>query len=216
MCGDWILNHHTRTQRKKNVFFNSFIYSKWSLLSHPHTVLNNVANLCEPVIFLCVPIPIPSVHESLLAHNTRNITNWFSIVSSVVQFFVPSQVLLCRKRLVAQVARVIDGTSIWNFALLTVCVQIKFPVSSVVTRTTHQFRRVWEGFLMHSFLVGPQVTFRCRIINATSITNFDITIKAVLFLMCCPCVVFQFRFALEYLVTVVARDLHLSVDTPHV
>ena len=97
-----------------------------------------------------------------------------------------------------------------------VCVQIKFPVSSVVTRTTHQFRRVWEGFLMHSFLVGPQVTFRCRIINATSITNFDITIKAVLFLMCCPCVVFQFRFALEYLVTVVARDLHLSVDTPHV
>ena len=96
------------------------------------------------------------------------------------------------------------------------CVQIKFPVSSVVTRTTHQFRRVWEGFLMHSFLVGPQVTFRCRIISATSITNFDITIKAVLFLMCCPCVVFQFRFALEYLVTVVARDLHLSVDTQHV
>ena len=139
ICGDWILNHHTRTQRKKNVLFNSFIYS-----------------------------------------------------------------------------RVIDGTSIWNFALLTVCVQIKFPVSSVVTRTTHQFRRVWEGFLMHSFLVGPQVTFRCRIISATSITNFDITIKAVLFLMCCPCVVFQFRFALEYLVTVVARDLHLSVDIPHV
>ena len=235
ICGDWILNHHTRTQRKKNVFFNSFIYSKWSLLrctiifcclSAAVGVIIFLSLMWYPCLcsnaftlkwaYINVPIQIPSVHESLLAHNTRNITNRFSIVSSVVQFFVPSQVLLCRKRLVAQVARVIDGTSIWNFALLTVCVQIKFPVSSVVTRTTHQFRRVWEGFLMHSFLVGPQVTFRCRIINATSITNFDITIKAVLFLMCCPCVVFQFRFALEYLVTVVARDLHLSVDTPHV
>ena len=94
--------------------FAHFLFNKCFCCeySHPHTVLNNVANLCEPVIFLCVPIQIPSVHESLLAHNTRNITNRFSIVSSVVQFFVPSQVLLCRKRLVAQVARVIDGTSI--------------------------------------------------------------------------------------------------------
>ena len=94
--------------------FAHFLFNKCFCCeySHPHSVLNNVANLCEPVIFLCVPIQIPSVHESLLAHNTRNITNWFSIVSSVVQFFVPSQVLLCRKRLVAQVARVIDGTSI--------------------------------------------------------------------------------------------------------
>ena len=110
----------------------------------------------------------------------------------------------------------IDETWIQSFALPTVFVQIKLPVSSVVTRSTHQFRRVWEGFLMHSFLVSPQVTFRCRMINATSITKFDITIKPVPCLMCCPYVVCQFSFALEDLVTVVARDLHLSVGTLHV
>ena len=69
---------------------------------------------------------------------------------------------------------------------------------------------------MHSFLMSPQVTFHCRIINATSITKFDITIKPVPCLMCCSYMVCQFSFALEDLVTVVARDLHLSVDIPHV
>ena len=31
-----------------------------------------------------------------------------------------------------------------------------------------------------------------------------------------PCVVCQFRLVLEDLVTVIERNLHLSVDTPHV
>ena len=127
---------------------------------------------------------------------------------------MPSQVLLCRKRLVAQVARVIDGTWIQSFALLTMSVQVKLGVSSVVTRTTHKFKRVLEGFLMHSFLVSPQVAFRCRIINALNLTRFNITIKALLFLMCCLNVVCQFRFVPEDLITVTARRLHFSVDTP--
>ena len=127
---------------------------------------------------------------------------------------MPSQVLLCRKRLVAQVARVIDETWIQSFALLTMSVQVKLGVSSVVTRTTHKFKRVLEGFLMHSFLVSPQVAFRCRIINALNLTRFNITIKALLFLMCCLNVVCQFRFVPEDLITVTARRLHFSVDTP--
>ena len=122
--------------------------------------------------------------------------------------------LLCRKCLVAQVARVIDGTWIQSFALLTVSVQVKLGVSSVVTQTTHKFRRVLEGFLMHSFLVSPQVAFRRRMINALNLTRFDITIKAVLFLMCCPNVVCQFRLVPEDLITAIARRLHFSVDTP--
>ena len=112
--------------------------------------------------------------------------------------------LLCRKCLVAQVARVIDGTWIQSFALLTVSVQVKLGVSSVVTRTIHKLRRVLEGFLAHSFLVCPQVAFRCRIINAWNLTRFGITIKAVLFAMCCPNVVCQFRFVPEDLITVIA------------
>ena len=67
---------------------------------------------------------------------------------------------------------------------------------------------------MHSFLVSPQVAFRCRIINALNLTRFNITIKALLFLMCCLNVVCQFRFVPEDLITVTARRLHFSVDTP--
>ena len=96
--------------------------SLWQMLllySHPHTVQNNIANFCESMVFLCAPFHIPCVHESFLAHKARNVTDWFIIVSSIVQLCVPGQVLLCRKRLVAQVARVIDGTWIQSFALLT-------------------------------------------------------------------------------------------------
>ena len=98
----------------------------------------------------------------------------------------------------------IAGTWIQSFALLTVSVQVKLGVTSAVTRTTHDFRRVLEGFLVHSFLVSPQVAFRCRIINALNLTRFDITIKAILFPMCCPYVVCQFRFVPEDLITVIA------------
>ena len=122
---------------------------------------------------------------------------------------MPSQVLLCRKRLVA---RVIDGTWIQSFALLTMSVQVKLGVSSVVTRTTHKFKRVLEGFLMHSFLVSPQVAFRCRIINALNLTRFYITIKAVLFL--CVALMWYANFVLFLKITVTARRLHFSVDTP--
>ena len=67
---------------------------------------------------------------------------------------------------------------------------------------------------MHSFLVSPQVAFRCRIINAWNLTRFGITIKAVLFAMCCPNVVCQFRLVPEDLITAIARILHFSLDTP--
>ena len=103
---------------------------------------------------------IPCVHESFLAHNARNVTDWFIIVSSIVQFCVPGQVLLCRKRLVAQVARV---TWIQNFALLTMSVQVKLGVSSEVTQVTNMFCEIgicWF-LIMYSFLVGPQVAI-CR------------------------------------------------------
>ena len=79
--------------------------------SHPDTVLNNIANLCESMAFICVSFHIQCVHKSFFAHNTRNITAWFNIVSYVVQFCVLHQDLLCRKPLFTKVARVIDG--IW-------------------------------------------------------------------------------------------------------
>ena len=126
---------------------------------------------------------------------------------------MPSQVLLCRKRLVAQVARVIDGTWIKSFALLTMSVQVKLGVSSVVTRTIHKLRRVLEGFLAHSFLVCPQVAFRCRIINALNLTRFDITIRAVLSLMCALLWFANFVLFLKILSQPLQRD-STSVWTP--
>ena len=119
---------------------------------------------------------IPCVHESFLAHNARNVTDWFIIVSSIVQFCVPGQVLLCRKRLVAQVARV---TWIQNFALLTMSVQVKLGVSSEVTQVTNMFCEIgicWF-LIMYSFLVGPQVAICRSIVNTLDPIRFDVTLE---------------------------------------
>ena len=103
-----------------------------------------------------------------------------------MQFCVPGQVLLCRKRLVAQVARVIDGTWIQSFALLTMSVQVKLGVSSEVTQVTNIFCEIgicWF-LIMYSFLVGPQVAICRSIVNTLDPIRFDVTLEIFLFGMC--------------------------------
>ena len=188
--------------------------SLWQVLllySHPHTVQNNIANFCESMVFLCAPFHIPCVHESFLAHNTRNVTDWFIIVSSIVQFCVPGQVLLCRKRLVAPVARV---TWIQNFALLTMSVQVKLGVSSEVTQVTNMFCEIgicWF-LIMYSFLVGPQVAICRSIVNTLDLIRFDVTLEIFLFGMCWSYVVPQLLFAPELFITQIERGCNLCVD----
>ena len=188
--------------------------SLWQVLllhSHPHTVQNNIANFCESMVFLCAPFHIPCVHESFLAHNARNVTDWFIIVSSIVQFCVPGQVLLCRKRLVAQVARV---TWIQNFALLTMSVQVKLGVSSEVTQVTNMFCEIgicWF-LIMYSFLVGPQVAICRSIVNTLDPIRFDVTLEIFLFGMCWSYVVPQLLFAPEWFITQIERGCNLCVD----
>ena len=188
--------------------------SLWQMLllySHPHTVQNNIANFCESMVFLCAPFHIPCVHESFLAHNARNVTDWFIIVSSIVQFCVPGQVLLCRKRLVAQVARV---TWIQNFALLTMSVQVKLGVSSEVTQVTNMFCEIgicWF-LIMYSFLVGPQVAICRSIVNTLDPIRFDVTLEIFLFGMCWSYVVPQLLFAPELFITQIERGCNLCVD----
>ena len=93
-------------------------------------------------------------------------------------------------------------------------VQVKLGVGSVA-QTTH---KVWKNgttsFLMHSFLVSPQIAFCCGIINALSLSRFDVTKKTFFFHICCLYVVCQFCFAPECFVTDIAGRLHFCVDGP--
>ena len=53
-------------------------------------------------------------------------------------------------------------------------------------------KRSSTSFLMHSFLVSPQIASYCGIINALSLSRFDVTIKTFFFRMCRLNVVRQF------------------------
>ena len=66
---------------------------------------------------------------------------------------------------------------------------------------------------MHSFLVSPQVAFRRRMINALNLTRFDITIRAVLSLMCALLWFADFVLFLKILSQPLQRD-STSVWTP--
>ena len=70
------------------------------------------------------------------------------------------------------------------------------------------------SFLMHSFLVSPQIASCCGMINAVSLSRFDVTMKTLFFRMCCLNVVCQFYFATECFVTDIAGGLHFCVDGP--
>ena len=96
-------------------------------------------------------------------------------------------------------------------------VQAKLAVALVATQTTHKFwRNGINSFLVHSFLVGPQIAFCCRIINACNLSRFDVTIKTLVFSMCVTNVDCQVLFSSEYFVTDIARRLNFLVDGPFV
>ena len=69
-------------------------------------------------------------------------------------------------------------------------------------------------FLMDSFLVSPQITFRCELKSALNPSRFDVTIKTFFFSMCCLNVECQFRFAPECFVTDITGRLNFCVDSP--
>ena len=67
---------------------------------------------------------------------------------------------------------------------------------------------------MHSFLVSPQIASCRGMINALSLSRFDVMMKTFFFHMCCHNVVCQFYFASECFVTNIAGGLHFCVDGP--
>ena len=103
---------------------------------------------------------------------------------------------------------------IQSFALLTMSVQVKLGVGFVSAQTTHKFwRNGISSFLMHSLLVSPQIASCCGIINALSLSGFDVIIKTFFFRMCCLNLVCQFCFATECFVTEIAGRPHFCVDS---
>ena len=85
----------------------------------------------------------------------------------------------------------------------------------VATQTTRMFwRNGVNCFLVHSFLVSPQIAFCCRIIAAYTLSSFEVTRKTLVFSICVAQVVCQVLFVCEYLVTDNARRLKCVVDGP--
>ena len=93
-------------------------------------------------------------------------------------------------------------------------VQLKLGVGSVAAQTKHKWRNGTTSFLMHSCLVSPLIASCCGIINALSLSRFDVTIKTFFFHMFRLNVVCQFCFATECFVTDIAGRLHFCVDAP--
>ena len=93
--------------------------------------------------------------------------------------------------------------------------QADLTVGAVATQTTRMFwRNGINSFLVHSFLVSPQIAFCCRIIAACTLSSFEVTRKTLVFSMCVAHVVCQVLFVCEYLVTDNARRLKCVVDGP--
>ena len=95
--------------------------------------------------------------------------------------------------------------------------QADLTVGAVATQTTRMFwRNDINCFLVHSFLVSPQIAFCCRIIAACTLSSFEVTRKTLVFSMCVAHVVCQVLFVSEYLATPSARRLDCVVDSPGV
>ena len=93
--------------------------------------------------------------------------------------------------------------------------QADLTVGAVAIQTTRMFgRNDINCFLVHSFLVSPQIAFCCRIIAACTLSSFEVTRKTLVFSICVAHVVCQVLFVCEYLVTDNARRLKCVVDGP--
>ena len=110
----------------------------------------------------------------------------------------------------------IDGILIQrSIALFSMSAQAELTVGAVATQTTCMFwRNGVNCFLVHSFLVSPQIAFCCRIIAACTLSSFEVTRKTPVFSMCVAHVDCQVIFVSEYLVTDSARRLNCVVDSP--
>ena len=92
--------------------------------------------------------------------------------------------------------------------------QADLTVGAVAIQTTRMFwRNDINCFLVHSFLVSPQIAFCCRIIAACTLSSFEVTRKTLVFSMCVAHVDCQVIFVSEYLVTDSARRLNCVVDS---
>ena len=102
-----------------------------------------------------------------------------------------------------------------SIALFVMTAQADLTVGAVAIQTTRMFwRNDINCFLVHSFLVSPQIAFCCRIIAACTLSSFEVTRKTLVFSMCVAHVDCQVIFVSEYLVTDSARRLNCVVDIP--
>ena len=97
----------------------------------------------------------------------------------------------------------VKGNRIWIqrfVALLTVYIQVKLSVSFITTQSTHKFgNAILYRFFLRSFLVSPQIDFRCRIVKSWNLSGFDVTVKFFVGNMYIPNVEIELFFASECL-----------------